>query len=236
MRYRPAVFLVHGGQRDECLACAENVACPECGGRGEQGCKRCKGLGSIEEGSGGHALIDGECWTYRRYSALRRVSRSKFWEVTHQIGEVTYCKICGGRGWISRGGVFGAFLPDRVEYILRPKEKPKRRVWLAAKSIHTIPAATAMAEKPRAGKRQRIAGSFFAVTTPQQLGHSTPAIVNLVCDLIEMGDLESGTVSYYGSFVRFLDPIPRVGKQFRGLKRFELDGERKGFSVLEGVE
>lgn len=109
-----AVFLVHDqGVARQCPACAEPTACPTCGGA-DQDCRRCKGLGAVEVGTGGHVEVDGARWDYLRWVRLRKNPKHPFWQKEHEVREIRPCEACGGRASIPVGAVFGVYAPHKV--------------------------------------------------------------------------------------------------------------------------
>lgn len=176
------MYLAHSqGVGRVCLACAEQVPCPFCKGDGGEDCRRCRGLGAVEVGTGGYAVVDGERWFYVRYIKLKRHTSHPFWDDEHEIGEVSYCRECGGRGSIPQGLVFARFRPE-VLAVGIPGDEPGVRYVALAES----------ASMPRLGGELR--AGYYA-------------------DVTELELLE--------------EPVPYLGKHFRGVKRWspDLEGE-----------
>lgn len=214
------IFLLHSnGQRSECMICIQAITCPKCGGQDEH-CGRCKGLGSVECGTGGTVSVDGETWPYLRYVKLRRKPQDRFWSEQHVVEGVEACTACGGRGAVFGGSVLGFFIPDAVEYVARPDESGKRAGF---KRIRVLP-ASAVRDEPRRSDRRRKAGAYYAVTRPPKRIKRVPVAVKVVEQLADMGKLSSGDVEYSGRFVWFPALVPYWENYFRGLKRFRLDG------------
>lgn len=111
-----AIFLVHNnGRLRQCLVCAEQSVCSLCFGQ-DDNCPRCKGLGALERGTGGYAVVDGEKWTFLRYVKMKRNYRHEFWDTEHTIGEISCCETCGGRGQVPFGEVFGFYIPEEYRF------------------------------------------------------------------------------------------------------------------------
>lgn len=224
------IFLIHAeGRKDECLACAETVVCSKCETRNPN-CPLCRGLGSIERGTGGYALMDGERWSYLRYIKMRRRSKHVFWQDEHEIRDVTRCKSCGGHGSVPRGAVFGFFVPDAVEYIPIPRNKKITPSVLEARNIKTVPAKVVAKEGRRAeGFRQP---GFYMVTRPKDDGDSV--LQEATAQLSDAGIVSSQNVGIHRHFATLVEPMVHGGKRFRGLKRIDLKSEEATRKALEG--
>ena len=226
------VFLVHDqGRACSCLACSELIVCPKCGGTGvfleeRKSCPRCHGLGSIERSTGGSALVDGEQWPYIRLLRLRKNRASEFWKREHQIEQVQFCKVCGGRGKLPQGVVFGFFAPQSVVWI-RGGRQPKSAL------TRLQGARIAVFRKSRHFGRNLERGGYYAVVPPDRKCTPPVHLVNAVREMFGPG------VQYaHGFFGQLNEPIPYTGKFFRGVKRWEAPPyvpEDFEPNVLEGV-
>jgi len=224
------IFLIHAeGRKEECLACAETVMCTRCDSRNPN-CPLCRGLGSIERGTGGYAVVDGERWSYLRYIKMRRRAKHSFWQDEHLIKDVTRCKNCGGHGSIPRGAVFGFFVPDAVEYIPIPRDKKITQAMLEARNIKTV---SGVAKEARRAEGFRQPG-FYMVTRPKDDGDEI--LREVIIQLIDAGILSPPDLgSIHRHFATLLEPMLHSGKRFRGLKRIDLKSEKGTRRALEGV-
>jgi len=198
-----AIFLAHdNGRLRECLACAEPTVCPLCYTK-DDSCLRCKGLGTIERGTGGFAVVDNEKWTFLRYVKMKRNYRHEFWKTEHVIGEVSWCKVCGGRGQVPLGEVFGFYVPD--EY------------WLVAKdSFEDIshPNIKVFSKTDEAAKDLVVGGVYAVVKL--DVSERVAALKREV--LSRIGD---PPVEHIGGFVSLNESFSYIEKQFRGVKGWE---------------
>lgn len=228
------IFLLHDdGKKAECLQCIEAIVCPECQGQSER-CAVCKGLGSIERGTGGRVKVDGQEWSYLEYVKLRRKPWDRFWTRKHKVGKVDVCKACSGRGRTPASLIFGFFVPSAVEYVLREKEKQERRVLIESSGVKTVTLSEVVSE-PRRSDRTRKAGAFYAVTEPPSKITNGSVVADVVEQLVGAEKFPEGSVEFSGHFVRFFAPIPYRENLFRGLKRFPLE-TWTGAGVLEERE
>jgi hypothetical protein len=222
------IFLAHDrGQLKECLACAELVVCPTCMGstlhEGKR-CMRCRGLGALERGTGGHAFVDGETWTYVRFLQLKKNHWHEFWKSPHEIGDVHYCPTCGGRGKIPQGVVFAFFVPQVVGYLPRESESSERLAGLEFNRIVVL-------RTEQTNGRKLEPGSYYALTSP-----GTPPPTSDVCEAV--AKLVGPKVRWANLLGRLDEPIPYEGKHFRGIKRWEVPPyvpEYEPPGLLEGI-
>lgn len=222
------VLLVHDqGRLQECLACSEMQTCPECGGSGggDPVCQRCKGLGSLERGTGGDAMVDGERWPYVRYIKLKRNRGHEFWQSEHEIEDVEFCAVCGGRGRLPLGAIFGLYAPESVSYVLRPTDPTALAQTLSDASIRVH-------KHQDVSNRGWTAGSFYAVTAAAP--RDTPPVDEM---LLEVAQILDKRLLYYGNFAHLPEPMAYKGKHFRGLKRWQLIpmGAPTPPALMEGV-
>lgn len=226
------VFLVHDqGRSRTCLACAETVVCPLCQGfdTGER-CPRCASLGSVEVGTGGSVLVDGERWSYSRYLKLRRKRTHEFWQEEHDINLLPYCRVCGGRGALPEGAIFGLYAPDRILYVNGTGATPPPDVGRPGAGVEVIPELAAR-EWPRRSGGFMLPRAFYAVAATT--GDPRRELVEYVVQ--HFGD---GGAEFYGNLAVLKEPVGYGEKLFRGLKRWEppeLVPEAPAPSILEGV-
>lgn len=222
-----AIFLAHDqGRLRECLTCAELVTCPTCLGNefveGKK-CMRCKGLGALERGTGGHALVDGETWTYVRLMQLKKNRWHDFWKTQHEIENVQHCPTCGGRGRIPQGVVFALYVPSSVVYVARRSDSAKLRESLKFASIEII------SKGARARRLQP--GSFYALTLTDGASLTDETRLSILKLVGPCRESEGGLIKLH-------EPIPYEGKHFRGIKRWDAPGyieEPTERDILEGV-
>lgn len=219
------IFLAHDeGQHDECVECLAVERCKPCKGAGKfsvvpgappEQCKACDGDGKLLKGTGGKVIVDGEEWPYRTWLYYVR-QPEKFNPEDHDIEGKFMCEGCGGSGHTPKGKVFGMFLPQRVEYILKETDAPTVRKEMEARGIIVKTVKEVKVEKERGcGKRQP--GGFYAVTTEEKDEKRAAALVN---ELVDTGKLDPANVSAHGSFVEFLVPVDIPERRFRGIKRW----------------
>lgn len=227
------IFLAHDqGRTRECLACAQLVTCPTCAGTGEldgqalRPCPRCHGLGALERGTGGSALVDGERWTYIRLLRLRKNRAHDFWKQEHAIEQVEFCKACGGRGKVPQGVVFGFYAPKAVVGIKGVRFGESALARLEDAGIRLL-------GRHALSPRTLTKGSYYAIVPPNQKRTIPTDLANAAQELLGPG------IQYaHGLFGRLPEPIPYSGKHFRGIKRWEVpahipDEPERG--LLEGV-
>lgn len=230
------IFLLHDdGRKSECLDCLEAITCPECYGRSED-CDVCKGLGSVERGTGGEAVVDGDRWTYLVYVKLRRRPWDPFWSENHWIKSVKPCATCDGRGRVAAGAVFAFFVPNRVEYVLKLEDGKAVKATIEERGVHML-RTSSVSREPRRADRRRKGGAYYAVTgRPRRFGNNNSSAVSAAEQLVAAGKFPMSALEFIGNLAVFATPIPLKTKRFRGLKRFNL-GEWRGAHVdLEKVE
>jgi hypothetical protein len=200
---RVAIFLAHdNGRLRQCLACAEQTMCPLCCGS-DDSCLRCKGLGTIECGTGGYAVVDGERWTFLRYVKMKRNHRHEFWKTEHKFGDISWCKVCGGRGQVPSGEVFGFYVPEEYWYVTDnqcPKEVTESKIKnVSSQDIN----------------RSDLSTGVYAVSKIEE----SQVVVDLKREILaKIGD---PPVEHIGGFVHLMEPFLYVAKQFRGVKSWE---------------
>lgn len=227
----PLIYLAHSeGRMRTCLACSKLVPCTECMnmpdpmGGPATACKRCKGLGSYEVGTGGFAEVDGVRWDYVRYIRLKRQPWHEFWTAEHDIGDVKPCDQCGGRGKIPLGGIFAAYIPNEIVKVGDPKE----RAPLSLQGIRLIPwSLVAKPISPQNGRELQV--GFYAKTYPTAWGPKRDTNRAQAIWQENSEELTSIGVAIErcdGNFLVLEDPVAYTGKQFRGIKRWSpLDGD-----------
>lgn len=202
-----AVFLAHNnGRLRQCLACAEPTVCPLCHGE-DDSCLRCKGLGSLEKGTGGYATVDGEKWTFLRYVKMKRNHKHPFWNDEHVIGEISWCKKCGGRGQVPLGEVFGFYIPEEYWYVSGISSRDI--------SKEVLDSPIKVFAKTEVKKRGLFDNGFYAVVEKE----ASKRVMELKSQILtEIGD---PPVEHIGGFVVLEQPFSYIEKQFRGVKSWE---------------
>lgn len=219
-----AIFLAHNnGRLRQCLACAESTVCPSCKGK-DDSCPRCKGLGVIERGTGGYAVVDGEKWTFLRYVKMKRNHKHDFWKTEHDISETSWCETCGGRGQVPIGEVFGFYIPEEYWHV---SELPVRDCPDGAVQNSTI----------RIFSRDDVEydlsdNGFYAVVKLEE----SDKVSRLKREVLaKIGD---PPVEHIGGFVLLREPFSYIEKQFRGVKGWEppvfIAGDEE-VAPLEGI-
>jgi hypothetical protein len=171
----------------------------------------------IKAGSGGHVILkDGSRWDYRRYMYWR--NQPKKWDYKAQVAELHMCEHCGGFGQLPVGKVFGVFMPDAAEYILKPEDNDKVSAEMKDKGLETVTAGMVCTEVKR-GCGKRVAGGTYLVT---KTNHATPEqLVATIKELVEKGVIKPDETKVNGSFAEFIAPVDIAGeKRFRGVKEW----------------
>ncbi len=221
------VFLAHDeGRHEECWACLRAETCKKCDGTklvktpwGPQECKACFGAGKAMVGTGGTLEVDGKVWTQRQWMGAMRRGVGKFNPKDHQIEKDSVCPECGGFGWMPCGKVFGMFVPQQLEYILRDSDTEKVRADMEAAGF-VIKTTTEVHAELRRGCGKRQPGGVYAVT---KTGLDESKVQGYIKALVDAGKIDPANVDAKGFFVEFLTPIEISGeKRFRGMKRWDL--------------
>lgn len=180
-------------------------------------CAECAGDGEIETGTGGHVVLrDGTIWDYRRYTYWR--NQPKKFDFRSEVVETAMCEHCGGRGYTPKGVIFGAFLPEKIEYIVEGGEDEKKLEAIKAAGAKKVSKKTLATELERKCGRRRPGGTYLVTTVET----TTERAEDLVKRLVEDGHIEASGADVNGSFVRF-SPISIDAKRFRGIARYSLD-------------
>lgn len=213
------LFLAHGlrGTRSRvCGACCQMIECPECEGRGgteRAPCERCHNHGVIETGSGGAVEVDGVRWAYTRWIRLRRTPNHKFWETKHNVGKTVVCKICGGRGRIPFGAVFGAIVPTRIVFITAKPDSIDAQEMSAKHGFCVVTDKQAGEYWPGKGVARADEG-LYAVGDTAGINGAEQTAEALVQAL-------GGRAKAYGGYVALDEPIAQPDKLFIGIKRWQ---------------
>lgn len=233
------IFLVHDeGRFDVCAACAETSVCEKCDGEGTfsgpEGyaqCDACDGKGSIRVGTGGSVVVDGERWPYTTWNYWIHQPH-RFKQEEHDVKDKSMCSDCGGTGKLPQGLIFGLFIPDSVDYIVKEGDDAEFLKDAEEKGIELVAPERLEAErKRRCGVRKP--GGYYISTAPS--ASATEAVEKRIAELEAKGAIEGAEIR--GSFARFLVPVEYTGKRFRGLSRFAMDPdvEDEAVMILEAV-
>lgn len=226
------VFLAHdNGIKDACLECLETFICPTCSRvkdaptgqilrgrwphRNAVECERCHGTGEVTEGTGGSVYVDGERMHYKAFVGSLRHGLVR---ADHVIRMEIQCEICSATGNVPCALICGLFIPQSIEYILRPGDAAKAMEKMREAGIRIVTPG-ALAKEPLRKCGRRAMGGVYIVTDPGADPELSKAAIE---DLINRGFIESGEVEVRGAFASFLQPISIVQKRFRGIKKIIL--------------
>ncbi len=226
------VFLAHDeGIKDPCPECLETFTCPACSKvvnapigqilrgrwpyRNPVECGRCQGVGEVTEGTGGTVYVDGNRIHYKSFVGSLRHGLVR---ADHEIRLEIQCEICSATGKVPRALMCGLFIPQGIEYILRPGDAAGAMEKLREAGIRIVtPGALAREMSRKCGRR--VEGGVYVVTDPSADPKLSKAAID---DLVAKGFIEPGEVEVQGAFASFIRPIPIVQKRFRGVKRIEI--------------
>lgn len=192
-------------------------------------CELCGGKGTLEAGTGGTVeFYAGNTMDYRSYNYWLH-QPAKFDD--KDVAEKKICAHCGGTGKLPEAKVFGMFLPEGVEYILKGDEDEEALE--KVKEFAKLDAKVAAAEVKR-GCGKRHPGGLYAVTVP---GGESKRAKRIVKELVEAGAIDPEAVEINGTFVRFIEPIDVDVKRFRGIKSWSLnvDVEDAAEEIMEAM-
>jgi hypothetical protein len=193
------------GARSTCPACLERVQCPVCARRAVDDltvCKRCKGLGSIEENTGGVVEVDGARWSYARWLSLRKNPEHGFWQEEHKIGKVLACSTCAGRGWVPYANIVGFFAQTNIVVVSSSYSGTD------PSGFKVITTTQANEERPRKTKTKLTPG-IYAISEPKSYGF-----------VEQIAKRFNGGVTLHGGFASFDDPLIYQGKIFMSAKKW----------------
>lgn len=181
---------------------AEAAICAECDGRAER-----------EAGTGGRVVFeDGTEWDYRRFNYWLH-QPSKF--SPDGVVERHMCADCGGTGVAPDAKVFGLFVPSRIEYILSGDEDEDK-----LKTVEEFTKVTkeVLETEVRRGCGYRKPGGVYVYVETETKSSEAKRRLD---ELVELGIIKPEGAEIFGSFVRFLSPVPIVAKRFRGIKHID---------------
>jgi hypothetical protein len=174
---------------------------------------------TVKAGTGGKVTLNnGETWDYRRYMYWR--NQPKKWDFRKEVKSAEMCAHCGGFGKLPLGKVFGVFLPQAAEYILKAEDGDKVKDELSAKGIGLITTKT-LQEEPARGCGKRRPGGYYLVTKTTGTEATQEQVQQAVDQLVKAGVVDPAEVKVSGSFAEFMSPVDITEKRFRGVKRWE---------------
>ena len=192
-------------------------------------CALCRGKLTVEGATGGHVLLkSGTKMDYRQYNYWLH-QPTKFDPTT--VAEKHMCENCGGTGQIPDAQIFGLFVPETVEYIVKGDETEDELAKVA--KFSAVPFASIKLETERkCGYRK--AGGVYAVTSP--IG--TPEGAAVAKKLMDSGLVDSDGIELHGNFIRLLNPVKVSEKRFRGIKHFDPSAEldEEAAHILEALK
>lgn len=174
----------------------------------------------ITGGTGGTVIVDGEVWDYRRYNYWLH-QPGKWNPDDHKVDTTGMCKACGGTGRVPVGQVFGLFVPQQLEYILKSEDNAEVKAKMEAMGIKVVETKVIKAETKR-GCGFRKPGGVYAVTKEgEEDKEATKAAIEA---LVKGGHITPEGADVKGGFIKLLTPIDiPATKRFRGIRRWALD-------------
>lgn len=189
----------------------------------------------IESGTGGEVEVINsstgmtEMMDYRKYDYWHRQPKkfNKRWTV---VGK-EMCKTCGGKGRLPEGRIFGLFVPTDVEYVLKEEDGEEVKKIMGKRGFRLVDSIELAVEKERkCGYRKK--GGVYAVAKTS--GEGT------LEGLAKAKKIKPQGVEIKGDFIKYLSPVSIEGKRFRGVKRWEMDGnseiEEETMMILDALE
>ncbi|KKN79954.1 hypothetical protein LCGC14_0334620 [marine sediment metagenome] len=226
------VFLAHDeGIKDPCPECLETFTCPTCSkvkdapegqilrgrepDRNPVECERCHGAGEVTEGTGGTVYVDGNRMHYKAFVGSLRHGLVRD---DHVIRFEMQCEVCSATGNVPLAMLCGLFIPQGIEYILRPGDAAEAMKKLREAGIQIVtPGALAREMLRKCGRRAE--GGVYIVTDPSADPKLSKSAID---DLVAKEFIKPGEVEVQGAFASFIRPIPIVQKRFRGVKRIKI--------------
>jgi len=192
-------------------------------------CADCNGTLEINGGTGGAVTFNnGVEMDYRKYNYyLHQPNR---WTADSEQGvkDITMCERCGGTGRLPEGYVFGLFVPNAVEYVLRPEDNEAVKKRMESGGFKTVGTRQVAIEvKRRCGLRKH--GGMYVVTNADADDKNAKAVAD---ELVEKGLIDPAEVEITGSFIEFLAPVRIDSKRFRGIKRWSLDADAEDEAMM----
>ena len=250
------VFLAHdGGEKIWCPDCSVTRPCEPCGGTGQitpagtralpfaavpEACAACEGKGVATFGTGGQVLLpSGKTLDYIEYWGRRKHPR-KYPELVPAEGlpepDFHRCETCGGLGTVPLGFIHGMFIPQGLEYILRPGDEEVVKEKVEKAGARALTMVEVGGERARGCGYRKPGGTYLITKT---VGRTSEAVEKAVEELVAKGMIEPEGAEVKGNFVRFINPVPITGaKRFRGIKKWSMDPEVEAEAgmILEAME
>jgi hypothetical protein len=190
---------------------------------------------AIESGTGGKVEVINrntgmtEMMDYRKYDYWHRQPKkfNKRWKI---VGK-EMCKTCGGKGQLPEGRIFGLFIPTDIEYVLRDEDTEEVRKIMDKRGFRLVDSTELSVEKERkCGYRKK--GGVYAVAKTSADG--------TLEELVKIKKIKPKGVEIKGDFIKYLNPVEIDDKRFRGVKRWDMDGnsevEEETMMILDALE
>jgi hypothetical protein len=190
---------------------------------------------AIESGTGGKVEVINrntgmtEVVDYRKYDYWHRQPKkfNKRWKI---VGK-EMCKTCGGKGQLPEGRIFGLFIPTDIEYVLRDEDTEEVRKIMDKRGFRLVDSTELSVEKERkCGYRKK--GGVYAVAKTSADG--------TLEELVKIKKIKPKGVEIKGDFIKYLNPVEINEKRFRGVKRWDMDGnsevEEETMMILDALE
>jgi hypothetical protein len=190
---------------------------------------------AIESGTGGKVEVINrntgmtEVMDYRKYDYWHRQPKkfNKRWKI---VGK-EMCKTCGGKGQLPEGRIFGLFIPTDIEYVLRDEDTEEVRKIMDKRGFRLVDSTELSVEKERkCGYRKK--GGVYAVAKTSADG--------TLEELVKIKKIKPKGVEIKGDFIKYLNPVEIDDKRFRGVKRWDMDGnsevEEETMMILDALE
>jgi hypothetical protein len=190
---------------------------------------------TIESGTGGKVEVINlstgmtEMMDYRKYDYWHRQPKkfNKRWIV---VGRER-CKTCGGKGQLPEGRIFGLFVPTDIEYVLREEDNEEIKKIMDKRGFRLVDSTELSVEKERkCGYRKK--GGVYAVAKTSADG--------TLEELVKIKKIKPKGVEIKGDFIKYLNPVEIDEKRFRGVKRWDMDGnsevEEETMMILDALE
>ena len=179
----------------------------------------------IEAGTGGSAWLinvdDGveddhpEMYDYRKYDYWKH-QPLKF-KRQFKLVEEEMCTHCGGKGQLPIAKVFGLFVPDQIEYILKDEDDETVKKAMEGHGFKTIGKDRLGAEhKRKCGYRHQ--GGVYITSN----GEDKKEVKRIVKELVNDGVVTPDGIEVKGGFIKFINPVVVNEKRFRGIKRWNV--------------
>lgn len=205
----------------------ESVSCSVCGGTKKATLGTGGSVQIVEEG------LTTKRWDYRRYNYwLHQPQKFKADDVISK----EMCETCGGTGRLPDAKIFGLFIPDAVEYILKESDTDVvKEAMEKERGFRTVNQKVVEFEAKRKCGKRKPGGVYVVTSVTEEASKSAKEVVE---KLVKDGVVSPEGVEVNGSFIRFLEPISVDVKRFRGIKKWSLDprAEDEAEMILDALE